>query len=139
MDNNDFSIMYTIGNQNYTTAPNPKYTYTYTTDNTKIPNTINVNVNIDWKKPVEEAFPDYLTPSKIIFNDRTTIAIFPDGTKVTATCMPEDTFSEEVGVAMCIMKKIFKTRSAFLDVVKSGVKQPTKEEKKNWKTQKRQK
>lgn len=138
MDNNDFLTMYTTGgNYHYVVEDTPKYTYT--SNNTKEADTINVNVKVCWEDMTEKDFLNYLKPSKVIFNDRTTIVIFPDGTKVTATCMPEDTFSEEVGVAMCIMKKIFKTRSAFLDVVKSGVKQPTKEEKKNWKTQKRQK
>ena len=138
MDNNNFLTMYTTGgNYHYVVEDTPKHTYT--SNNTKEADTINVNVKVCWEDMAEKDFLNYLKPSKIIFNGRTTIVIFPDGTKVTATCMPEDTFSEEVGVAMCIMKKIFKTRSAFLDVVKSGVKQPTKEEKKNWKRIKRQK
>jgi len=52
-------------------------------------------------------------PEKIIYNGITTVCIFRDGEKITARPTNEDNFDKEVGVAMCIMKRVYGSRSEF--------------------------
>lgn len=42
---------------------------------------------------------------KVIYNDPATIVLWNDGTKTVVKCMEGDTFSQEMGLAMCICKK----------------------------------
>lgn len=42
---------------------------------------------------------------KVIYNDPATIVLWNDGTKTVVKCMEGDTFSKEMGLAMCICKK----------------------------------
>ena len=42
---------------------------------------------------------------KVIFNEPATIVLWEDGTKTVVKCMEGDTFSKEMGLAMCICKK----------------------------------
>ena len=52
--------------------------------------------------------------SRIIFNPPATVIYWMDGTKTTCKAMEGDTFSKEIGVAMCIAKKFFgNSRSEF--------------------------
>lgn len=44
---------------------------------------------------------------KVIYNDPATIVLWNDGTKTVVKCMEGDTFSQEMGLAMCICKKVF--------------------------------
>lgn len=39
------------------------------------------------------------------FNDKTTVVFFTDGTKETAVCSDEDTYSLEQGITVCLAKK----------------------------------
>lgn len=43
---------------------------------------------------------------KVIFNDPATVVLWNDGTKTVVKCMEGDTFSQEMGLAMCICKKV---------------------------------
>lgn len=43
---------------------------------------------------------------RVIFNDPATIVFWDDGTKTVVKCMEGDTYSKEVGLAMCISKKM---------------------------------
>lgn len=43
---------------------------------------------------------------KVIYNDPATIVLWNDGTKTVVKCMEGDTFSKEMGLAMCICKKV---------------------------------
>lgn len=42
---------------------------------------------------------------KVIYNDPATIVLWNDGTKTVVKCMEGDTFSQEMGLAMCVCKK----------------------------------
>ena len=66
-------------------------------------------------------------PVRIIFNDETTICYFEDGSKVVVTCSEDDEYTKEAGVAACIAKRVFGSRSAFLKAVEKGYRQPSKE------------
>lgn len=48
-----------------------------------------------------------LRPEKIIFHDRTTIVIWNDGSKTKATCSENDIFDEQIGLASCLLKKMY--------------------------------
>lgn len=61
-----------------------------------------------------------LTPVHIIFNGVTTICIFGDGTKVISRPQKGEKFDKETGVAMCIAKYIYGSRSKFLKAVEKG-------------------
>ena len=48
-----------------------------------------------------------VTPEKVIFNDPATIVFWKDGTKTVVKCMEGDTYNPEVGLAMCVCKKLY--------------------------------
>ncbi len=61
---------------------------------------------------------------RVIFNPPATIVIWKDGTKtVVKTYL--DKYDHEIGVAMCIVKKLFGSRSAYKKFVKSYTNQKT--------------
>ena len=55
---------------------------------------------------------------KVIFNDPATIVIWSDDTKTVVKCQPGDTYSEELGLAMCISKKFLGNKGNFNEVFK---------------------
>ena len=72
-------------------------------------------------------------PVRIIFNDKTTICYFEDESKTVVTCSNDDEYTEEAGVAACIAKRVFNSRSAFLKAVEKGYRQPFKDKvEKKW-------
>ena len=70
-----------------------------------------------------------LFPKQIIYNEPTTICVFPDGEKVVVKCGEGEKYVKEVGVMACIVKKLYGNRSEFLRDVDAGYDQ--KEAKKN--------
>ncbi len=72
-----------------------------------------------------------LIPERIIFNDKTTICFWEDGTKTVVKCASDENFIPEVGVAECIVKKIFGSRAKFLKTVKKAYWQPQNDKKKS--------
>jgi hypothetical protein len=68
-------------------------------------------------------------PVRIVFVDNwLTKCTFEDGKTITVKCQPMDSFSEEVGVALCIARKIY--NDAYNDK-KNSMKKVTKEGKKS--------
>ena len=61
-----------------------------------------------------------LTPVHTIFSGVTTICIFGDGTWVISRPQKGEKFDKETGVAMCIAKYIYGSRSKFLKAVEKG-------------------
>ena len=55
---------------------------------------------------------------KVIFNNPATVVIWEDGTKTVVKCQEGDTYSEELGLAMCISKKFFGNKGNFNEVFK---------------------
>lgn len=55
---------------------------------------------------------------KVIFNNPATVVIWEDGTKTVVKCQKGDTYSEELGLAMCIAKKFFGNKGDFNEVFK---------------------
>ncbi|MGN0240312.1 MAG: hypothetical protein ACI4CS_01375 [Candidatus Weimeria sp.] len=48
----------------------------------------------------------FLRPVKTIFNDRSTIIYWNDGTKTVVTCREGDEYSKEKGYYLCFLKRI---------------------------------
>jgi hypothetical protein len=48
-----------------------------------------------------------VTPERVIYNDPATIVFWKDGTKTVVKCMEGDTYNPEVGLAMCVCKKLY--------------------------------
>ena len=63
---------------------------------------------------------DLLKPERIIYNKRTTICKWKDGTKTVVKATKDDNATHEHGVAMCIMRKLFESRQEFLRLVDGG-------------------
>jgi hypothetical protein len=96
----------------------PAYFYSFITSPS-----IGDNRNFSRPKKYVEDF----VPAKIIFNDRTTVVYWKDGSSTLSSVSEGEPFNNEVGVAMCIAKKVFKNnRSEFLRVVANGYRQPKK-------------
>ena len=62
---------------------------------------------------------NYLPEIKNVkFNGPATIVFWADGTKTVVKCQDGDDYSEEVGLAMCIVKKAFGNKSKYNDIFK---------------------
>lgn len=55
---------------------------------------------------------------KVIFNDPATIVLWKDGTKTIVKCQEGDTYSKELGLAMCISKKALGNKGRFNETFK---------------------
>lgn len=58
---------------------------------------------------------------KVIFNDPATIVIWHDDTKTVVKCQPGDTYSKELGLAMCISKKFLGNKGNFNEEFKKWI------------------
>ena len=83
---------------------------------------------IDAEKALQKERDKY-SIDKIIFNPPATVVIWKDGTKTIVKCGEDEVFDHEVGVAMCFMKKIFGSRSAFKRTLRGYKPKPKKEPK----------
>lgn len=52
----------------------------------------------------------------VIFNDPATIVLWKDGTKTVVKCQKGDTYNPELGLAMCIIKKMCDNKGNYNDV-----------------------
>jgi len=68
-----------------------------------------------------------LIPTRITYSPPATICYFPDGDKVVAMCGKDDVFSKEVGIMVCIMKKLFGSYHDLSELAATGNEQPSKE------------
>jgi hypothetical protein len=83
----------------------------------------------EWDNVDKLVSSNTLKPSRIIFNNKSTICYFPDGDKVVVTCHEGEAYEKEVGVMACIMKKLYGTRAEFLRTVHNGYVQPQPQKK----------
>lgn len=66
----------------------------------------------------QRGYTDKPTIDKVVFNDPATIVMWSDGSKTVVKCQPGDTYSEELGLAMCIAKKYYGNTGAYNEVFK---------------------
>lgn len=63
------------------------------------------------------------TIKEVIFNDPATIVIWSDNSKTVVKCQPGDTYSKELGLAMCISKKYLGNKGNFNETFKKYIKE----------------
>lgn len=60
---------------------------------------------------------------KVIFHDPATIIIWKDGSKTIVKCQEGDTYSKELGLAMCFAKKFLGNKGNFNEIFKKHLKE----------------
>lgn len=84
----------------------------------------NLIINGDIENQVEKTNMDInkLKPIKVKFyNCKTTVIWWNDKTKTSVVCDKEDTFSEETGVAMCYLKKIYGNTGKYMNKINNAL------------------
>ena len=71
------------------------------------------SVPITPKKPI---------PKKVIFSGPATTILWKDGTKTTVKCSSEDVWDDDVGVAMCYLKKMLGNKGNFNNIFREAAK-----------------
>lgn len=59
---------------------------------------------------------------KVIFSGPATTILWKDGTKTTVKCQAEDVWSDEVGIAMCCLKRILGNEGNFNNIFRKAMK-----------------
>lgn len=77
------------------------------------------------KKPVKK--PTWVCQvlpkmKKVIFNGPATTILWKDGTKTTVKCQKEDVWSDEVGIAMCCLKRVLGNEGNFNNIFREAMK-----------------
>ena len=62
-------------------------------------------INYNHYKPYNRS--NLMGITKVIFNPTATIVFWEDGGKTVVKCGPDDEFNPHVGIAMCVMKKVY--------------------------------
>lgn len=65
---------------------------------------------------------------KVIFNDPATVVFWSDNTKTVVKCQEGDTYSKELGLAMCISKKFLGNKGNFNEEFKKWIQEEPVEE-----------
>ena len=63
------------------------------------------------------------TIKDVIFSPPATIVLWEDGTKTVVKCQDDETYSKEVGLAMCICKKVYGNKGNYNNVFKKFIKE----------------
>ena len=71
------------------------------------------SVPISPKKPL---------PKKVIFSGPATTILWKDGTKTTVKCQDEDVWADDVGIAMCYLKKMLGNKGNFNNIFRQAMK-----------------
>lgn len=61
-------------------------------------------------------------PKKVIFSGTATTILWKDGTKTTVKCSREDAWSDDVGIAMCYLKKMLGNKGNFNNIFREAMK-----------------
>ena len=61
-------------------------------------------------------------PKKVIFSGPATTILWKDGTKTTVKCSSEDVWDDDVGVAMCYLKKMLGNKGNFNNIFREAMK-----------------
>lgn len=61
-------------------------------------------------------------PKKVIFSGPATTILWLDGTKTTVKCSRHDIYDEEVGIAMCYLKKMLGNKGNFNNIFREAMK-----------------
>lgn len=61
-------------------------------------------------------------PKKVIFSGPATTILWKDGTKTTVKCSSEDVWADDVGIAMCYLKKMLGNKGNFNNIFREAMK-----------------
>ncbi len=61
-------------------------------------------------------------PKKVIFSGPATTILWKDGTKTTVKCSSEDVWADEVGIAMCYLKKMLGNKGNYNNIFREAMK-----------------
>ena len=61
-------------------------------------------------------------PKKVIFSGPATTILWKDGTKTTVKCQDEDVWADDVGIAMCYLKKMLGNKGNFNNIFRQAMK-----------------
>ena len=61
-------------------------------------------------------------PKKVIFSGPATTILWQDGTKTTVKCSAEDVWDDDVGIAMCYLKKMLGNKGNFNNIFREAMK-----------------
>lgn len=79
-------------------------------------------------------------PKKIIYNNPYTCVLWDDDTKTIVKCMEGETWSEEMGFAACLLRKLYGPRTSYKKMLESVTyREYSKEEKKRYLAEKKAK
>lgn len=67
--------------------------------------------------------PKTFTIKDVIFSPPATIVLWADGTKTVVRCQNDETYSKEVGLAMCICKRAYGNKGNYNNVFKKFIKE----------------
>ena len=85
-------------------------------------NPIDWYISLDGKDTNKRCKDDRPHPKKVHFSGPATTILWTDGTKTTVKCQSEDVWSDEVGIAMCYLKKIFGNQGNFNNIFREAMK-----------------
>ena len=83
---------------------------------------------IDWYTSLDEKNTNKrckdarLHPKKVIFCGPATTILWTDGTKTTVRCSSEDVWEDEVGIAMCYLKKMLGNKGNYNNIFREAMK-----------------
>ena len=100
------------------------YSYKFLDDNVKEKISLPKNVKMDWGKWFDIIRNRYGKEPKneVIFNEPATI-LYKDGKKYVCKCDKEDTFNEELGLALCLLKSFGVSYSDFRELLDNAKRQ----------------
>ena len=90
-----------------------------TYDTTRIYNAYDPDKRLSPTKTPKTAEP---TPKKVIFSGPATTILWKDGTKTTVKCSDEDVWADDVGIAMCYLKKMLGNKGNFNNIFRQAMK-----------------
>lgn len=79
------------------------------------------NTNKYWNVPAMKK-DSRLRPKKVIFSGPATTILWTDGTKTTVRCSSEDVWEDEVGIAMCYLKKLLGNKGNYNNIFREAMK-----------------
>jgi hypothetical protein len=77
-------------------------------------------INEMLENAIFEATKKANVPERVIYRGLTTVCKFIDGEVITAKPSVEDTYSKDVGLAMCLAKRLYGSRTAFLEAIENA-------------------
>lgn len=91
-------------------------------------NTIDWHMSLDEKDVPAMKKDSRPHPKKVIFSGPATTILWTDGTKTTVKCSDEDMWTDEVGIAMCYLKKLLGNKGNYNNIFREAMKVACKDQ-----------